>query len=102
MVVFVSSPVPHCSMLIKLGPALNVRRLQLCTSFLVLLMAEATGFLCLTYTQLFLLPAMVTIIIAATRTYRTLTLYASAPQSSAYDILPFSMLTVRSLFSKLS
>lgn len=42
MVVFVSSPVSHCGILIliKLGSALNVRRLQIGTSFLVLLVVE--------------------------------------------------------------
>jgi hypothetical protein len=55
-------------------------------------MAEATGFLCVTCTQLFLLPAMVTIVIAATRTYRALTLYATAPATTRYDIISFSNL----------
>ncbi len=36
MVVFVSSPVSHCSILIKLGSALNVRHFQIGTPFLVL------------------------------------------------------------------
>ena len=49
-------------------------------------MAEATDFLCISYTQLFLIPAVFTIVIAATRTYRALTSYGSAPLSSKYDI----------------
>jgi hypothetical protein len=66
-------------------------------SFLVLLVVEATGFLCVSYTQLSTLPAMVAMVIAATRTYRALTRYGSTHRNNTrtrYDILLFSMLTV--------
>ena len=81
-------------MLIKLGSALNVSRCQRGTSFPVLLIAEATGFLCVSYTQLFSFPALITIVIAATRMYRDLTYYGSTPVNTTYDILPLFMLTV--------
>ena len=66
----------------------NVRLFELCTSFLVLLIAEASGFLRVTYTQLFLLPSMITIVIAATRTYRALSIYATTPSNTGYEFLP--------------
>jgi hypothetical protein len=40
------------------------------------------------------MPALITIVIAATRTYRDLTSYGSTPANSTYDIPPFSMLAV--------
>ena len=43
----------HCSILIEAGSAPNVRRSQLGTSFLVLLMVEATDLLCLFNTVVF-------------------------------------------------
>jgi hypothetical protein len=61
---------------------------------LVLLMAEATGFLFVSYTQLFAIPALVTIVIAGTRMYRALTYYGSTPPNTTYDILSLSMLAV--------
>lgn len=51
-------------------------------------MEEASGFSRVTYTQLFLLPSMVTIVIAATRTYRALSIYATTPSNTGYDFLP--------------
>jgi hypothetical protein len=94
-VVFVSSPVSHCSVLIKLGLALIVRRFQNGTSFLVLLMAEATGSLCIFYTQLFTIPSIIVMVFAATQTYRDLTIYGSnTTNMTTYDTLPLSMLTV--------
>jgi hypothetical protein len=78
MVVFVSSPVSHYSILIKLDPTLIIRLFKHGTSFLVLLMADVAGFLYVSQTQLFLLPSMVTIIIAATRTYRSL-IHSASP-----------------------
>ena len=99
-VVFVSSPMLHCSILIEPGSAPNVRRSQLGTSFLVLLMVEATDLLCVSLTQLFLLPSAIAIIIAATRTYRSLTYFAST-RPITYDILPFNS-SPYSLFFKLS
>ena len=63
---------------------------------LVLLMAEATGFLFVSYTQLFAIPAVITIVIAGTRMYRALTYYGSTPPNTTYDILSLSMLAVLS------
>ena len=81
-------------MLIKLGSALNVSCYQRGTSFPVLLIAEAAFFKCVSYIQLFSMPAMITIVIAATQMYRDLTYYGSNPVNTTYDILSFFMLTV--------
>jgi hypothetical protein len=52
-------------------------------------LAEASGFSRVTYTQLFLFPSMIAIVIAASRTYRDLTTYATtATPITSYDILP--------------
>jgi hypothetical protein len=61
----------------------------------VLLMVEATDFLCLSETQMFTLPSLIAITIAATRLYRSLAHFASPP---TYDILPSSP-SSRSLLS---
>ena len=62
---------------------------------LVLLMAEATGSLCIFYTQLFTIPSIIVMVFAATQTYRDLTIYGSnTTNMTTYDTLPLSLLTV--------
>jgi len=52
-VIFVSFPVSHCSILTEFGSALNIRLFKRGTSFLVLLMAQVTDFLCRLNTVVF-------------------------------------------------